>query len=396
MLETARYNITYAAERLNLSPDQLKLLLEPQAEHEFTIKLDKAIELKAYRIQHNNKRGPYKGGIRFHEQVNRDEVKALATLMTMKTAALGLPLGGAKGGVAVNPKSLNLTQLEKISRAYVDYLAPYIGPDKDIPAPDVNTNAQIIDWMVDEYSKLTQDTSRASFTGKSLSHGGSLGREAATGRGGVICLGELLKLRGHNRPLTYAIEGFGNVGSFFALVSQQDQPSWKLVAASDSSSAIYQPEGLNAQVLSDFKAKGGSFKDFKANHVSSEQLKALKVDVLVLAALENSLTSKNMKQVEARYVVEMANGPVDKTANNYLYKRGIAVLPDIIANAGGVVVSYLEWRQNLLNQQWSEAKVNQKLSSYMTEATNNVVNIAHQYGTSLTEAAFILALKNLS
>src|SRR5688500_9969659 len=231
MPTTAQHIIRRAAKQLGLDEKQVQDLLRADAEHDFEIELSNGTKHKAYRVQHNSKLGPYKGGIRFHPEVDLDEVRALATLMSIKTAAVGLPLGGGKGGVAVNPKDLTDAELEELARKYAAHLSPYIGPDKDVPAPDVNTNATIIDWMVDEFQKHTGDTTRASFTGKYLDKGGSLGREAATGRGGVITLRELLKKqRREDQVITVAVQGFGNVGSFFGTIAQHDHPQWRLVA----------------------------------------------------------------------------------------------------------------------------------------------------------------------
>jgi glutamate dehydrogenase/leucine dehydrogenase len=400
MLERAQHLIRRAGKTAGMEDHEIDRLLEPDAEHTFEIELKSGKKLAAYRVQHSNKRGPYKGGIRFHRDVNHDEVKALATLMSLKTAASGLPLGGGKGGVAVDPRGLEQDELEEISRKYVQHLHEHIGPEKDVPAPDVNTNATIIDWMVDEFEKLTGDTSHASFTGKSIDKGGSLGRDAATGRGGVIALAELLEQRGEGeKPLTFAVQGFGNVGAFFATVAAKDHENWKLVAASDSADAVYNPNGLDADKLSEYKAGRGRFSDYSeqdARIVSNDELLQLDVDVLVLAALEDSVTGTNMKDIKARLIVEMANGPVDETAHDYLTKQGVVILPDIIANAGGVVVSYLEWVQNRKSEHWSVDEVNTKLSEYMRTAIRDVLETMEAYKLdSLTEAGFVLALQRL-
>jgi glutamate dehydrogenase/leucine dehydrogenase len=400
MLERAQHLIRRAGKTAGLSDAEIDRILEADAEHAFDIELDSGKKLPAYRVQHSNKRGPYKGGIRFHRDVNHDEVQALATLMSLKTAASGLPLGGGKGGVAVDPRELDETELEEVSRKYVRNLEKYIGPDKDIPAPDVNTNATIIDWMVDEYEKLTGDTSHASFTGKSIGKGGSLGRDAATGRGGVIALAELLKQLGkESQPLTYAVQGYGNVGAFFATVAAKDQPEWLLIAASDSADAVYNPDGLDADKLAKFKADKRRFGDYKEDDVrllSNDELLKLDVDVLVLAALEDAVTEKNMKDIKARYVVEMGNGPVNEAAHDYLTAQGVVILPDIIANAGGVVVSYLEWVQNKKAEHWDVEKVNAELVQYMQKAIRDVMDTKKEYDLkSLTEAGFVLALTRL-
>jgi glutamate dehydrogenase/leucine dehydrogenase len=307
VLDSTEKLVVSTAQKLGLNQGQIDMLLQNSAEHVFAIKLKDGSSFPAFRVQHNNKRGPFKGGVRFHPDVDLSEVKALAILMSFKAAAIGLPFGGAKGGVSVNPRDLTAEQLEELSRAYAAHLAPHIGPSQDIPAPDVNTDSRIIDWMVDEYEKETGDTSRASFTGKSLPAGGSEGREQATGRGGVIALREVLKKFGKaDEPLTVAVQGYGNVGAFFAAISEVEQKQWKLVGASDSRSAVYSPEGLNAGELKAFKERGGSFDSYKLNSgkiLPAEDVIGLDVDVLVLAALGDSVTKHNQSQVKARIVV---------------------------------------------------------------------------------------------
>lgn len=407
MLATAHALITRAGKKLGLDEQTIKKLIDIDAEHIFKIKLDSGKSFDAYRVQHNNKLGPYKGGIRFHPEVNLDEVRALATLMSFKTAAAGLPLGGAKGGVSVNPKALGQNELEELSRKYARHLASHIGPDKDVPAPDVNTNPQIIDWMLEEYEAETGDKSHAAFTGKSVEKGGSLGRDAATGRGGAIALRELLKhmgkaggQTGRQAPvLRYALQGFGNVGSFFAAVVEKEYPNWKLVAASDSQAAIYSPGGLSAKELDGYKAQRKSFADFKRDgiqNMSNEELLGLDIDVLVLAALGDAVNESNVRNIKADIVVELANGPISEEAFDTLVARGVAILPDIIANAGGVIVSYLEWLQNKNGEHWPEEKVNKELERYMVKATDELYKTAEDKSVSLKEAAFINAIENLT
>lgn len=422
VLETAQNLIRQAAEKLNLDQAAVAKLLKADAEHQFEIKLSSGKKFKAYRVQHNNSLGPYKGGIRYHQDVDLDEVRALATLMSLKTAAVGLPMGGGKGGVAVNPKELNHRELEELSRQFVRGLRQNIGPDKDVPAPDVNTDSQIIDWMVDEYEKLTGDQSHASFTGKSIEKGGSLGRDAATGRGGVIAFHELLKHEGKaDKRLTYAVQGYGNVGSFFAVIAQQQHPNWQLIAASDSRAAVYDPKGLDAKALEAYKQAGSSFSDYpKAKILSGDDLIGLDVDVLVLAALGDAVTAKNMKQIKAKYLVEMANGPINDAAYKYLthapkldtpqsdYRllrsgfgagqasQAVTILPDIIANAGGVIVSYLEWLQNKTGEHWPEDRVNRELENYMVKAMDQLYQTATSQKLPLKEAAVVLALQRLT
>lgn len=398
MLQTAHSLIWRAGKKLGLSDREIEELLKIDAEHEFKINLDSGKTFRAYRIQHKNKLGPYKGGIRFHPQVNLNEVRALATLMSLKTAAVGLPLGGGKGGVAVNPKELSKDELEELSRKYVQHLHPHIGPNKDVPAPDVNTNSTVIDWMVDEYEKLSGDKTKAAFTGKSTKAGGSLGRDAATGRGGVIALSELLKHVGKvDQKMTYAVQGYGNVGAYFAQIAQETQPIWQLIAASDSSATITNAKGLDAKKLAGFKKAGQRFCNYKDAQVElSEDIVGLDVDILVLAALENAVTDKNMRAVKAKYIVEMANGPINEQAYNSLTAQGILVLPDIIANSGGVIVSYLEWLQNKNSEHWPEDRVNQRLEKYMKTAVDELYKTASAKKVSLKEAAFMMALKRLT
>jgi glutamate dehydrogenase/leucine dehydrogenase len=397
MLDTAQSMIRDIGRKLGLDDEAIEGLIHIDQEHVFEITVDDK-SYKAYRMQHSNKRGPYKGGIRFHPDVNLDEVRALATLMSFKTAAVGLPLGGGKGGVAVNPRELSDEKLEAISRKFVQQLHPHIGPDQDVPAPDVNTDSRIIDWMVDEYEKLTGDTSKASFTGKSLKNGGSEGREAATGRGGVITLRELLKHRGESdKPLTFAVQGFGNVGSFFATIAADEHPNWKLVGASDSGATVYDPDGLDAHDLAEFKAGKGRFENYeKAAVRPADDIIKLDVDILVLAALGDALTEKNVGEVKASYVLELANGPVNSKAYEALAARGVEVIPDIIANAGGVIVSYLEWVQNKRGEHWDEARVNEQLNEYLVKAVDALYKTAEQKGASLKEAAYMNAIKRLS
>jgi glutamate dehydrogenase/leucine dehydrogenase len=395
MLATAQHLIERVGKRLGLSSEDIAYLLQTDAEHEFEIALSSGRTHKAYRVQHNNVLGPYKGGIRFHPEVDLDEVRALATLMSLKTAAVGLPLGGGKGGVAVNPKELNLAELEELSRKYAKHLSPHIGPDKDVPAPDVNTNATIIDWMVDEYQQQTGDQTRASFTGKSLEKGGSEGREAATGRGGVIVLREILQHLGQNGEITYAVQGFGNVGAFFATVAAQDHPNWHLLAATDSSGGVVNPSSLDAAQLSAYKAAGNRLHDYSPSTITNETIIAQPVDVLVLAALGDVITEANMHTVQAKIVLELANGPVNEVAHDYLTKKGVIVVPDVLANAGGVIVSYLEWLQNKQNEHWSEAKVNQELERYLVQATDVIWGYTQKHKITLKEAAFSVAIEKL-
>jgi glutamate dehydrogenase/leucine dehydrogenase len=396
MLDTAKKLIRDTGKKLGLTNEQIEDLIKIDAEHNFEIELSDGSKHQAYRVQHNNKLGPYKGGIRFHPQVDYDEVRALATLMSFKTSAAGIPMGGGKGGINVDPKQFSKQALEELSRKYVRGLYQHIGPDKDVPAPDVNTNAQIIDWMTDEYENLSGDTSKASFTGKSLKNGGSLGRDAATGRGGVIVLREILNKLSISKPISYAVQGWGNVGSFFTLVAETEHPNWKLVAATDSSGGVYDTDGFSAKELDKYKKNGGKLADYKAGKmITNDDLISLEADVLVLAALENAVDSKNAGQVKAKIALELANGPVSYDAYKELSARAVIVVPDILANSGGVIVSYLEWVQNKKNQHWSEDKVNQELESYLVNASDKIYARMQKDKLTLKEAAFAEAITRL-
>ncbi len=397
MLDTAQKLIRETGKKIGLSDKEIEELIATDAEHKFEIELSSGGKHQAYRIQHSNKLGPYKGGIRFHPQVDYDEVKALATLMSFKTAVVGIPMGGGKGGISVDPKELSRNALEELSRKYVQGLHEHIGPDKDVPAPDVNTNSQIIDWMVDEYEKMTGDKSKASFTGKSIKNGGSLGRDAATGRGGVIVLREILNKLSIHKPITYAVQGWGNVGSFFTLVSEAEQKQWKLVAATDSSGGVYNPGGFSAKELDEYKKAGNKLNKYQTGKkISNEELIRLEVDVLVLAALEDSVNKENAKNVKAKILLELANGPVSYAAYKHLADNGLLVVPDILANSGGVVVSYLEWVQNKNGERWPEDKVNRELENYLVKATDKVYERMQKDNLTLKEAAFAVAIARLA
>lgn len=397
MLSTAQHQIQQAGKKLGMSESEIEELLSADARHEFKIKTKSGNSYDAYRVQHNNKLGPYKGGIRFHPDVDLNEVQALATLMSLKTAVTGLPLGGGKGGVIVDAKKLENDELEEISRGFVKGLHQYIGPDTDIPAPDVNTNAQIIDWMVDEYQNQTGEDTKASFTGKSIANGGSEGRAEATGRGGVIALDEVLKVKNLNETdITYAIQGFGNAGAFFAKVAAKDHPNWKLVAASDSSSTIINEKGLNPDDLADHKKNKGRFSDYNDDgQKGSDEIIAQEVDVLVLAAMGDAVTKENASEVKAKIIVEVANGPVNEEAYKIIEGK-TEVIPAIIASSGGVIVSYLEWVQNKKEECWSEEKVNSELEKYMKETIQKTYQTAEKFDVNLSEAAYILALERLT
>jgi len=360
----------------------IALLQEPDRviEGELEVTMDDGTVKKfpAYRSQHNNARGPYKGGIRFHPGVTLDEVKALSTWMTWKCAVTNIPYGGGKGGVIVDPKALSARELESLSRAYTRLIAEHIGPWTDIPAPDVNTTGQIMAWMVDEWQKVQTSKSAvlgenplAAFTGKPLELGGSEGREEATGLGGVFVMEKLVEKLFSDKSkseITIAIQGFGNVGYWFALHAHQR--GYKVLAVSDSKGGIFVPGGLHpTEVLKNKQATGKLGEQSESLHtISNEELLGLEVDILVPSALENVITAENAPQIQAKAIIEMANGPTTPEADVILNKRGIFVVPDVLANAGGVSTSYFEWAQNLHGYMWSHQEVLKKLQELMERA----------------------------
>lgn len=401
MLKSAQSLIEEVGKKLGLSSSLVKRIIEPEMVYEFNFSVvmdDGRKEIfKGWRIQHNSVLGPYKGGIRFHPETNREEIQALATLMTIKCATVGLPFGGAKGGVMVDPKNLSLLELERLSREYVKKIAPFIGEDIDIPAPDVNTNSQIMAWMVDEYEKIVGKKSPSAFTGKPLEKGGSFGRNEATGRGGVIVLKSLLskiKPSVNFNKLTVAVQGFGNVGYYFAQIAEKE--GFQIIAVSDSQGGIFLKNGLSVAAALKHKEETGTVVKAKwGKTISNEELLRLPVDILVPAALENVINKNNMKNIKAKIIVEMANGPITKEADEYLTKRGTIIIPDVLANAGGVTVSYLEWVQGKQGYWWEEKEVNQKLKRIMEKALEKIWEKAKK-GVSLKQAAFAVAIEKIA
>ena len=398
MLATAQESIRRAARELGYDEATIEAFLKPANEISFTIKTGKA-SYPAYRVQHNNKLGPFKGGVRFHPGVNIDEVRALATLMSLKTAAVGLPLGGGKGGVIVDPRELSPAEVEAIARDYSRQLAPHIGSDKDVPAPDVNTGGQIMDWMVDELEKVKGKLDKGAFTGKTLANGGSEGRIAATGFGAVVVLKEYLKAAGlADKELTVAIQGFGNAGYYFAKGLHEQCPKLKIVAISNSKHTWVREKGIDPT-----STKTGSqsprpeeLEDAgSAQLLPSDAIIGIKADILALAALEDSVNDGNVGKVAAKHIIELANGPVTEGAEKTLLAKKVSIIPDIIANAGGVIVSCLEWQQNLKDEHWTEAKVHQTMSDKLVKAARAMLERAAERKTSLKQAAFEIALERL-
>ncbi|MFA6522510.1 MAG: Glu/Leu/Phe/Val dehydrogenase [Patescibacteria group bacterium] len=344
---------------------------------------------EGYRIQHNNWRGPFKGGIRYHQNVDINEVKALATWMTMKTAVVGIPMGGGKGGVTVNPKELSEGELERLTRGWTKALKGVIGPEIDVPAPDVNTTPQEMDWVASEFGHP------AVVTGKTIANGGSLGRGTATADGAFQVF-ETLKDRlfPGGGPQTVVVQGFGNAGRIFAVIMHKK--GYKVVAVSDSRGGIFNADGLDIAALESHKDTAGGVQDFPgASNITNEALLELECDMLVPAALENQFTAANVGNIKAKVVFEIANGPTTPEADDVFVQKNIPVVPDILVNAGGVTVSYFEWEQNMTSATWTEAEVGEKLEKIMIESANEVWARKEKYSVDLRRAAFILALERL-
>lgn len=349
----------------------------------------KPASFEAYRVQHNNWRGPFKGGIRFHPKVDIDEVRALAAWMTMKTAVVGIPMGGGKGGVTVDPRTLSLREREALTRGWARVMQRYIGPEVDVPAPDVNTNSQDMDWIAEEYGNP------AVITGKSVEKGGSLGRDTATAMGGWFVFEALRpSLFLDDETATIVVQGFGNAGMHFASIAYRH--GMRVVGVSDSTSGVANPEGLDIPALIAHKKATGAVRDaVGAKNVSNAELLELPCGVLVPAALEGQLTAENASRVQAKVVLELANGPTTPEADDILFSRGIMVVPDILANAGGVTVSYFEWAQNMKGERWTAEDVQAKLKEVMESAAKEVAERKAKYNTDFRRAAFLLALERL-
>lgn len=390
-----------AAARLKLSPVQLDVLMRPDnvVQADIAIQLDsgKTAHFPAFRVQHNSARGPYKGGIRFHPQVSFEEIQMLAPLMTWKCAVVDIPLGGSKGGVKVDPKKLSLTELERLARGYIQTFFKHLGPNKDIPAPDVNTNEQTMAWMMDEYSRIRGYNVPGCVTGKPVALFGSQARERATSLGGKFILDQFL---GHlgiaRRPLRVAIQGLGHVGRNLARLLDEDS-KYKLVAVSDSSGGIYRPAGLNISRVLEHKSKTGSVVGLPYTHdISNAELLETNVDILVPAALENQITADNAVHIKAKTILELANDPISESGSAILKSAGTVVIPDILANTGGVTVSYFEWVQNHLRMYWSEAEVTDRLQQVMESAGSHIWQIARDQNVGLRVAAYMVALERVA
>ena len=397
--EVCRVHLSKLAKVKQLTDLELFILNQPKRVINVNIPLimnDGSVRVfPSYRVQYNDARGPTKGGIRFHPDVDMEEVKELAFLMALKCAVANIPFGGAKGGIKVDPEELNEGELQRLSRAYIREYADFLGPYRDIPAPDVNTNPKIMGWMLDEYEKIAGLKAPAVITGKPLPIGGSEGRLYSTSLGGAIILREHLAASArHGKGADVAIQGFGNVGSHLARIL--DEWGYRVVAVSDSKSGIYDEKGLDVKKLNSLAGQGKKIHESGVGRkITNEELLELDVDVVVPAAVEDVINAGNVEKIRAKVILELANGPVTAEADDYLESKGFTVLPDILANSGGVIVSYFEWVQNLYGYYWSEDEVNVKLEEYMTKAFSDIERVRAQENTSYRKAAYILAVKRI-
>jgi len=397
-----------AASSAKIAAEALLRLRTPKAFMEVSIPVrmdDGTLRVfTGYRSRHDDSRGPAKGGIRFHPNVSPGEVKALAFWMTCKCACVGIPYGGGKGGVTVNPKELSRLELERLSRGYIRQVADFIGPDTDVPAPDVYTNATVMGWMKDEYSKIHRQRTPAVITGKPISLGGSLGRDDATGRGAYYCIKELEAKRSWKpSEMRVAVQGFGNAGQHVARLLHAD--GYKIVAVSDSRGGIYSPDGFDIPSLIKMKLDSRRLEavycheticeTVDAKKITNDELLELDVDLLLPAALENQITEDNVANIKALTIVELANGPTTSGADEVLFKRGTLVVPDILANAGGVTVSYFEWVQNKAGYYWTVEEVHQKLRPIMVKAFHTIYEVMENKKIDMRTAAYVVALERI-
>ena len=400
-LIAAQQRVRVACEKLDMPADVYEILKYPQRMVEVSIPVkmdDGSVRVfTGFRAQHNTAVGPSKGGIRFHQNVTRDEVAALSIWMTFKCSVTGIPYGGGKGGVIVNPKELSAGELERLCRGYVDAIYPILGEKRDVPAPDVNTNAQIMAWMTDEYIKLSGESAFGTFTGKPVELAGSLGRGKATGLGISIIMGEALKKQGKDiRGARIAVQGFGNVGSFTAKCAHD--MGAKIVAIAEWNVTLYNEGGLDIDALMEYKAQNkGNIQGFPgATEISAEEFWGLDVDVLSPCAMENTINDDTAPLIKTKLVVEGANGPTTLDGEEILLKNGVTVVPDILANAGGVTVSYFEWVQNRYGYYWPESEVEQKEIAAMKSAFDAIYKIKEEYNVSMREAAYMHSIKRVA
>ncbi|OZH51289.1 glutamate dehydrogenase [Hydrocoleum sp. CS-953] len=408
LFDDASRRLEKALKYVSLSEDTKERLKYPKATLIVSIPVrmdDGSLRVfQGYRVRYDDTRGPTKGGIRYHPNVSIDEVKSLAFWMTFKCAVVSLPFGGAKGGITVNPKELSRMELERLSRGYIDAIADFIGPDVDIPAPDMYTNPMIMGWMMDQYSIIRRQLSPAVITGKPVTIGGSLGRSTATAMGAFFTIQTIMpKFKYIPQKTTVAVQGFGNVGA--VLAELLCQAGYKVVAVSDSQGGIYSSQGLDIPSIRQYKesnkgiqavyCKGTVCNIVEHKVLTNEELLALDVDILVPAALENQITEENVKDIKAKFIFEAANGPINSAADRVLEERGIHVFPDILINAGGVTVSYFEWVQNRSGLYWTLDEVNQKLKEKMVVETEKIWQISQELSISMRTAAYVHGLNRL-
>jgi glutamate dehydrogenase (NAD(P)+) len=400
LFEIAQKQIDECAKILKLTPSIHEILRNPKRELHVLLPVrmdDGTVRIfKGFRVQYNDAKGPTKGGIRFHPEETIDTIRALACWMTWKTALLDLPLGGGKGGVICNPKEMSQGELERLSRAYIREIYQFIGPEKDVPAPDVYTTPQIMSWMMDEYSKIVGKHQFGVITGKPLPLGGSAGRGDATARGGMYTIREAAeKLSIDLKKATVAIQGYGNAG-YFAAQLTKDIFGSKIVAVSDSRGGIYNDKGLDPDAVREHKAETGSVVDFPGTKsISNGELLELGIDILIPAALENVITKKNAAKIKAKIIAELANGPTTPEADEVLYKNSVHVIPDFLCNAGGVTVSYFEMVQNFYMYYWEEDEIHKRLDKKMTTAYQAVFDASKKHKINMRQAAYVVAVERV-
>ncbi len=399
--DIALQQLEKAAKVMNLDKEALEILRAPQQilEVSLPVRMDngKVKTFRGFRVHYNNARGPVKGGIRFHPEETLSTVKALSAWMTWKTAVVDIPMGGAKGGIICNPKEMSPSELERLSRAYVRAIADFIGPEIDVPAPDVYTTPQIMAWMMDEYETIVRRSAPGVITGKPLTLGGSQGRGDATAKGGMYVLKVGAKKKGIDlSKATVAVQGFGNAGQF-AMTLVKEHFGSKVVAISDTKGGIYSEKGLDFDAVLKHKQKTGTVQGLEGTkNITNEELLELGVDVLIPAAIENQITSKNADKIKAKIILELANGPTTPEADEILFKRGVLDLPDFLANAGGVTTSYFEWVQNIGGYYWTREEVYEKLDKKMTTAAEDVLATADKYKVNPRTGAYIISVKRVA
>jgi glutamate dehydrogenase len=399
VLDSTQIIIGEAIKKLGYSTEMYELLKEPlrMLHVRIPIRMDnhKVRIFTGYRAQHNDSIGPTKGGIRFHPDVNEDEVKALSIWMSLKCGIVNLPFGGGKGGVICDPREMSFDELERLSRGYVRAISQIVGPNKDIPAPDVMTNSQVMAWMMDEYSRIREFDSPGFITGKPIVLGGSQGRETATAQGVIIMIKQALKIRGLRiNQAKVVIQGFGNAGSYLAQFLHESGA--KVVGISDVYGAIYEEDGLDIPSLLERRDSFGTVTKLFSNTLTNQQILEQKCDILVPAAIENQITQENAANIQAGIIVEAANGPTTIEATKILTERGVLIVPDILANAGGVVVSYYEWVQNNQGYYWSEAEIETKLQDRMEKAFDNVYNVHVTRNVNMRLAAYMVGVRKMA